>query len=45
LICFTVYPAAIVTRILNEERVLVAGLEGYAEYRKRVKYRLIPFIW
>ena len=44
-ICFAFYPAAIVTRILNEERVLVAGLEGYAEYRKRVKYRLIPFIW
>jgi protein-S-isoprenylcysteine O-methyltransferase Ste14 len=45
LICFAFYPAAIVVRILNEERVLVAGLEGYAEYRKRVKYRLIPFIW
>ena len=45
LICFAFYPVAIVTRILNEERVLVAGLEGYAEYRKRVKYRLIPFIW
>ncbi len=45
LICFAFYPVAIVVRILNEERVLVAGLEGYAEYRKRVKYRLIPFIW
>jgi protein-S-isoprenylcysteine O-methyltransferase Ste14 len=45
LICFAFYPVAIVTRILNEECVLVAGLEGYAEYRKRVKYRLIPFIW
>lgn len=45
LICFAFYPVAIVTRILNEERILVAGLEGYAEYRKRVKYRLIPFVW
>ena len=45
LICFAFYPVAIVARILNEERILVAGLEGYAEYRKRVKYRLIPFIW
>ena len=32
-------------RILNEERVLADGLEGYAEYLKRVKYRLIPHIW
>lgn len=45
LICFAFYPVAIVVRILNEERILVAGLEGYAEYRKRVKYRLIPFVW
>ena len=45
LICFAFYPVAIVVRILNEECVLVAGLEGYAEYRKRVKYRLIPFVW
>ena len=32
-------------RILNEERVLADGLEGYTEYLKRVKYRLIPHIW
>ena len=32
-------------RILNEERVLADGLEGYAEYLRRVKYRLIPHIW
>jgi protein-S-isoprenylcysteine O-methyltransferase Ste14 len=32
-------------RILGEERTLVTELEGYAEYRKKVKYRLIPFIW
>ena len=39
------YPAAIVVRIANEEKVLSDGLGGYQEYKKRVKYRLIPFIW
>jgi protein-S-isoprenylcysteine O-methyltransferase Ste14 len=32
-------------RIVGEERVLVAGLEGYEEYRRKVRYRLLPFIW
>lgn len=32
-------------RINNEEKVLEAGLEGYTEYKKKVKYRLVPFIW
>ena len=45
LIPFAIYPVAIVIRILNEEKVLEEGLEGYSEYKKRVKYRLIPFIW
>ena len=39
------YPAILVRRILNEEQVLTRELEGYAEYRQRVKYRLIPGIW
>lgn len=39
------YPVIIVFRILNEEKVLEQGLEGYREYKQRVKYRLIPFIW
>lgn len=39
------YPAAIVARIGNEEKVLEEGLQGYAEYKKKVKYRLVPFIW
>ncbi|MGN0792095.1 MAG: methyltransferase family protein [Christensenellales bacterium] len=39
------YPAAIVFRIRNEEAVLTEGLPGYEEYKKRVKYRLIPMIW
>jgi protein-S-isoprenylcysteine O-methyltransferase Ste14 len=36
---------AIVTRILGGEKLLIHELEGYEEYRKKVKYRLIPFIW
>ena len=40
-----VYPVAIVARIKNEEQVLEQGLQGYAEYKKKVKYRLIPFVW
>ncbi len=39
------YPVVIIIRILNEEKVLTDGLDGYAEYKKQVKYRLIPFIW
>jgi protein-S-isoprenylcysteine O-methyltransferase Ste14 len=34
-----------VLRLLDEERVLIANLAGYAEYREKVKYRLVPFIW
>lgn len=42
---FLLFPALIVRRILNEEAVLEKGLPGYAEYKKRVKYRLIPYLW
>ena len=45
LIPFAIYPVIIVIRIINEEKVLTEGLEGYAEYKKKVKYRLIPFVW
>lgn len=45
LLVFLVYPILIVMRIRNEEQVLLAGLEGYAAYREKVKYSLIPFIW
>ena len=30
---------------VNEEEVLGEGLEGYAEYKEKVKYKVIPFIW
>lgn len=39
------YPVVIVIRILNEEKVLSEGLDGYIDYKKKVKYRLLPFIW
>lgn len=39
------YPAAIIARIVNEEKVLEEGLQGYTEYKKKVKYRLVPFVW
>lgn len=45
LIPFSLYPVIIVIRILNEEQVLTEGLAGYREYKSRVKYRLIPFLW
>ena len=44
-ITFLIYPVIMVKRIKNEEQVLVKGLEGYSQYKKRVEYRLIPFIW
>ena len=45
LIPFALYPFVIVVRILNEEKVLVEGLAGYEDYRKKVKYKILPFIW
>ena len=45
LIIFLVYPIIIAKRIRNEEEVLEKNLKGYIEYKKKVKYRLIPFIW
>lgn len=42
---FLFYPIIIVFRIVNEEKVLEKELKGYIEYKKKVKYRLIPFIW
>ena len=45
LIPFGIYPIIIVIRIINEEKVLTDGLTGYKEYKTKVKYRLLPFIW
>lgn len=42
---FLAYPFIIARRIRNEEQVLERGLEGYAAYKQRIKYRVIPFLW
>lgn len=44
-IIFLVYPFIIAKRIKHEEEFLEKELNGYREYKQKVKYRLIPFIW
>ena len=44
-IIFLIYPLIIAKRIKNEEKVLEKGLSGYSEYKKKVKYKIIPYIW
>ena len=39
------YIPIISKRIRNEEQVLEKGLDGYTDYEKRVRYRVIPFVW
>ncbi len=39
------FPALMVIRIIDEEKLLETELAGYSAYKKRVKYRLIPYIW
>ena len=39
------YIPLIVKRIRNEEKVLLDGLDGYEEYCRKVKYRVMPFVW
>ena len=41
---FLIYPIIIVKRIRNEEKVLEKDLKGYGEYKKKVKYKVIPFV-
>lgn len=45
LIAFAFYPAVIIVRLKDEEELLTKELPGYAAYKKKVKYRIIPFIW
>jgi len=40
-----VYPILLAARIKNEEQVLAEGLDGYAEYMRKVKWRMLPFLW
>ena len=42
---FLIYPIIIAKRIKNEEEVLEKNLKGYKEYKNKVKYKMIPFIW
>lgn len=44
-IVMLVYPIIIIFRIRNEEEVLENELIGYEEYKEKVKYKLIPFLW
>lgn len=44
-IVFLIYPFIIIRRLNNEESVLEKELKGYKEYKKKVRYKLIPFIW
>ncbi len=44
-LCFLLYPLVIFKRIKNEEQLLEQELEGYAEYKQKVKHCLIPFLW
>lgn len=45
LIVFAFYPVIIIVRLKNEEELLTRELPGYAEYKQKVKYRIIPFVW
>lgn len=45
LIAFAFYPAIIIVRLKDEEDLLTRELPGYAEYKQKVKYRIIPLIW
>lgn len=42
---FLAYPVLIVKRLKNEETFLEQNLDGYTEYKQKVKYRLIPYVW
>lgn len=42
---FLVYPFLIAKRIHNEEEVLEEGLAGYREYKQRVRWKMLPYIW
>ena len=44
-IVMLVYPIIIIFRISNEEEVLEKELDGYKEYKEKVKYKLVPYLW
>jgi len=44
-VCFLPYVFVIEVRIRNEEKILEKDLSGYTEYKKRVKYKIVPYVW
>ena len=44
-VIFLIYPIIIVFRIENEEKVLEKELNGYIQYKQKVKYRLFPLVY
>lgn len=45
LIVFAFYPAIIIVRLKDEEALLTRELPGYEAYKKKVRYRIVPFVW
>jgi protein-S-isoprenylcysteine O-methyltransferase Ste14 len=45
LIPLLIFPFQMGTRMSNEEQILEKGLDGYIEYKKKIRYKIIPFIW
>ena len=45
LLVFAFYPGIILVRLKDEEELLRRELEGYEAYCRKVKYRILPFIW
>lgn len=45
LIVFAFYPVIIIVRLKDEEDLLTRELPGYAEYKQKVRFRIIPFVW
>jgi protein-S-isoprenylcysteine O-methyltransferase Ste14 len=45
LIPLVIFPFQMSTRMKNEEEILEKGLEGYIEYKKKVRYKVFPFLW
>jgi protein-S-isoprenylcysteine O-methyltransferase Ste14 len=45
MLCIPPFIVIIVLRLLEEEKFLVGHLSGYAEFRKKTHYRLVPGVW
>jgi protein-S-isoprenylcysteine O-methyltransferase Ste14 len=45
LLGFALMMPALIWRIFDEEKFLAKNLRGYVEYKNKVRYRLVPFVW